>query len=205
MFSINFSEYSLLHPDLKLLVTPSPFAPYSINLNDYNLPYSDPYHAIVVHFVIAPVVIAIVFDTLGAITRRQSLFNAGWWNLVLATLAIAVAVVLGQFEASMANPSQAAQPILDRHMIVGWSVAAILLNFTIWRGILRYHPPLRVSILYLGAGLLVVGLVTYQVYLGTKLVWVHGLHVKPVVIAKREAMKMEAVSLELPSSTRFSD
>ena len=159
---------------------------FSINLNDYNLPYPDPIHAIVVHFVIAMVVFSVVFDILGVLTRHQSLFNAGWWNLVVATLAILVAIVIGQFEASLANPSQAAQPILDRHMVVGWSLAVVLINLTLWRGILRYHRPLQISPIYLGVGLLVVGLVSYQVYLGTKLVWVHGLHVKPVVEAKRE-------------------
>ncbi len=161
---------------------------FSLSLNEYNLPYPAPIHAIVVHFVIAMIVFSVLFDILGFFTRNHSFYNAGWWNLVVATLAIMVAIVFGQFEAALSTPSQAAQPVLDRHMATGWLLAVVLVNLTLWRGVARYHPSLRLSLVYLGAGLLVVALVFYQVYLGTELVWVHGLHVKPVVAAKTEAV-----------------
>lgn len=176
---------------------------FNLSLNEYNLPYPDPIHAIVVHFVIAMVVFSVFFDIIGFFTRNQSFFNAGWWNLVVATLAVMVTIVFGQFEAALANPSQAAQPVLDRHMAMGWLLAVVLVNLTLWRGILRYYSlrsktslRRRSLSVYLGVGLLTVGLVFYQIYLGTELVWVHGLHVKPVVAAKRA----EAVTDDFPGS-----
>ncbi len=173
-------------------------------LNDYNLPYLLQLHPIAVHFVIAAVVISVIFDGLGFITRRQSFFNVGWWNLVIATVAILVAICLGQFEASMAVPSQATQPVLDRHMAIGWLLTLILVNLVLWRGVLRYHIRPRISLFYLSAGLLTVALVAYQVVLGTQLVWVHGLHVKPAIEALRAtALEIEALEYK-PTRTSSS-
>lgn len=179
-------EFSAWSWDLGGLVhsTTQPLIPL-VTLNEHNLIYPEPIHAIVVHFAIATVLFSVFFDILGVFTRNQSLFNAAWWNLVVASIAIVVAIIFGQFEATLATPSQAAQPVLDNHMAIGWLLAIIIITLTLWRGILRYHPPSRISLIYLGAGLLTVGLVTYQAFLGTQLLWVHGLHVEPVVIAKR--------------------
>ena len=41
---------------------------------------------------------------------------------------------------------------------------------------------------YLGLGLLLVGIVCFQVYLGDELVWVYGLHTVPVVEAIKEGI-----------------
>jgi uncharacterized membrane protein len=164
----------------------------NLTLNDYNLPYSIPLHSIAVHFVIAMVVIAVVFDLIGYFTHQQRFFNLGWWNLVIATVSIVIAIGLGQFEAATAVPSQGTQPTLDRHMTIGWLLAFILVNLTLWRGVLRYHPKFPFSLIYLGASLFTVGLIFYQVVLGTQLVWIHGLHVKPVV----EAWRLDAGQLE---------
>lgn len=41
---------------------------------------------------------------------------------------------------------------------------------------------------YLGVGVLLTGLVFYQIYLGDELVWVYGLHTVPVVEATKEGL-----------------
>ncbi|XGV94769.1 MAG: DUF2231 domain-containing protein [Leptolyngbya sp. BL-A-14] len=170
----------------------------NLTLNAYNLPYPMPLHSIAVHFVIAMVVVAAVFDVVGYFSGQQRFFNLGWWNLVIATIAIILAVGLGQFEAAIAVPSQGTQPTLDRHMAIGWLLLLILINLTLWRAVLRYHPKFPFSLFFLGTSALTVALVFYQVFLGTQLVWVHGLHVKPVIEARRlEAGKLEALENEL--------
>ena len=68
-------------------------------LNDKNLPWLDVIHPIVVHFVIAMALISVVFDLVGVITRRRNLFEVSFWNLVVATVAIFVAIIFGQIEA----------------------------------------------------------------------------------------------------------
>ena len=95
-------------------------------LNDKNLPWLDVIHPIVVHFVIAMALISVVFDLVGVITRRRNLFEVSFWNLVVATVAIFVAIIFGQIEAGLANPYGASRDILNYHSTIGWSLAGVL-------------------------------------------------------------------------------
>ena len=157
-------------------------------LNDQNLPYPDTIHPIVVHFVIAMVLFAYGCDIAGYLNRNHRLFEVSWWNMVVASVAIFFAVLFGQFEAALAMPYPAARATLDFHTLNGWSLAALLVMLTAWRGILRIRDPLRLPVAYLGFSTLLVCLVCLQIYLGVLLDWVYGLHVEPVVQATKEGL-----------------
>lgn len=152
-------------------------------LNNHNLPYPDTLHPIVVHFVIAMVVFSIVCDGLGLLLRRPVLFTVSFWNLAIASVAIFVAILFGQFEAALAAPYAAVKPVLHLHTLIGWSLSAIVVILTALRGVLLYRDPIKLNPAYMSVGLLVVALVSYQVFLGNQLVWVYGLHTVPVVEA----------------------
>mgnify|MGYP000891157921 CR=1 FL=1 len=81
-------------------------------LNDKNLPWLDVIHPIVVHFVIAMALITVVFDLIGVLTRRRNLFEVSFWNLLVATVAIFVAIIFGQIEAGFRKRSDAAGGLL---------------------------------------------------------------------------------------------
>jgi uncharacterized membrane protein len=155
-------------------------------LNDQNLPYPDTLHPIIVHFVIAMVLFAYVCDLVGYFTRNYRLLEVSWWNLVVASVAIFFAVIFGEFEAALAQAYPAAQPVLDWHTINGWSLSALLVALTAWRGVIRVRNPLKVPAAYLGAATLLIFLIALQIYLGCLVDWVFGLHTVPVVQAIRE-------------------
>ncbi|GAB1540096.1 DUF2231 domain-containing protein [Scytonema sp. NUACC21] len=157
-------------------------------LNDHNLPYPDTMHPIVVHFVIAMVIFAFFCDVVGYFTRNQRLFEVSWWNMFFATISIFVAIIFGQFEAGLAEPYNAARPVLNVHTLLGWSLSGILAAITAWRYVIRARTPDKVPIYYLAAGLLLTVLVGIQVYYGDELVWVYGLHTVPVVEAVKEGL-----------------
>lgn len=159
-----------------------------IRLNDHNLPYPDTMHPIVVHFVIAMVLFAIFCDLVGYFTHNTRLYEVSWWNLFLATISIFVAIIFGQMEAGLALPYNAVEPVLNLHTLIGWSLAGILAAITGWRYVIRLRNPQRIPMAYLGVGLLLGGLVFFQVYLGDELVWVYGLHTVPVVEAVKEGI-----------------
>jgi uncharacterized membrane protein len=161
---------------------------YLPQLNDHNLPYPDTIHPIVVHFVIAMVLFAVMCDLIGTFSRNTRLFEVSWWNLFFATLSIFIAVIFGQVEAGLAEPYDAAEATLNIHTLLGWSLSAILSIITGWRYILRAKDPKRLPNAYLGAGLVLVVLVGIQVYLGDLLVWVYGLHTAEVVQATRDGV-----------------
>lgn len=171
-------------------------------LNRANLPYPDPLHAIVVHFVIAMVIISFLFEVVGLISKRQSLLNAGWWNLVVAAIAIFFAILFGQFEIGLTQPSQAAQPVIDRHLAVGWLLLLLLPNLALWQGIERSRDRTRISKGVLMFKAIVVVLVCYQFLLGTTMYWVYGLHVEPVSTAGRAGLLTTAANPELTGEVR---
>ncbi|MGH1394264.1 MAG: DUF2231 domain-containing protein [Trichormus sp.] len=161
---------------------------YLTSLNDHNLPYPDTLHPIVVHFVIAMVLFAFACDAIGFFTGKSRFFEVGWWNLFVATIAIFVAIIFGQFEAGLAKPYEVVKSVLNLHTLIGWSLSGILAAITAWRYVLRTRDPQRIPVHYLGVGLLLVLLVGMQVYLGDELVWVYGLHTVPVVEAVKDGM-----------------
>jgi uncharacterized membrane protein len=154
-------------------------------LNDHNLPWMDTIHPIVVHFVIAMAVIAVLFDLIGTIARRPGLFEVSFWNLLVATAAIFVAIIFGQVEAGLAEPYGASREILNLHSTIGWSLAGVLAVLTAWRYVIRSKDPARLPVAFLGAGGVLVALVVVQVTLGNQLIWTYGLHTVPVVQAIR--------------------
>lgn len=159
-----------------------------VSLNEHNLPYPDTMHPIVVHFVIAMVLFAFLCDVIGYFTRSHRLFEVSWWNMFFATISIFIAIIFGQFEAGLAEPYNAVEPVLNLHTLLGWSLSGILAAITAWRYVIRLRNPEKISIYYLAAGLLLTVLVSTQVYFGDELVWVYGLHTVPIVEAMKEAL-----------------
>jgi len=158
----------------------------AVPLNSQNLPYPDPIHPIVVHFVIAMVLFSFFCDVVGYFTRNHRLFEVSFWNLFVGAIAIFVAVIFGQLEAGLAQVYEAVQPVLNLHTVMGWSLSAIVVAITAWRFVIRARNPQKVPTAYLGVATFLVCLVSLQVYLGSKLIWVYGLHVQPVVEAMRQ-------------------
>jgi uncharacterized membrane protein len=158
------------------------------SLNDHNLPYPDTLHPIVVHFVIAMVLFAFACDVLGYFTGKSRLFEVSWWNMFVATIAIFVAIIFGQFEAGLARPYDVAKSVLNVHTLIGWSLSGIIAAITAWRYVIRSRNPQKLPIHYLAAGFFLVAIVGVQVFLGDQLVWIYGLHTVPVVEAAKDGM-----------------
>ena len=157
-------------------------------LNEKNLPWIDVIHPIIVHFVIAMTLIAVVFDIIGIFTKRSNLFEVSFLNLIVATIAIFIAIIFGQIEAGLANPYGSSKDILNYHSTIGWSLAGILSIITGWRYVSRQNNPNNLYIGFLFVDILLALLVCIQVYLGDKLVWIYGLHTVPVVNAIRDGV-----------------
>lgn len=157
-------------------------------LNDHNLPYPDTIHPIVVHFVIAMVLFAVVCDGIAYFTKNERLQEVGWWNMVFATVSIFIAIIFGQLEAGLATPYPAAASDLNLHTLIGWSLSAVLAVITGWRYIIRLQGAERLPVAYMGVNALLTVIVLFQTYLGDKLVWVYGLHTEAVVEAARRGL-----------------
>ncbi len=160
----------------------------ALPLNSENLPYPDPIHPIIVHFVIAMVFFSFVCDVVGYFTHKHHLFEVSVWNLLVASVTVFLAVIFGQFEAGLAQPYKVAQSTLTYHTLLGWSLSALIVLLTTWRFAIRTRNPRKVSPVYLGVATFAIVLVSLQVYLGSKLFWVYGLHVEPIVEATKQGL-----------------
>jgi uncharacterized membrane protein len=156
-------------------------------LNSQNLPYSDPIHPIVVHFV-AMVFFSFVCDVVGYSTRNARLFEVGFWNVFMGAIPIFAAIIFGQFEAGLAQVYPAVQPILNFHTVMGWSLRVIVAAITAWRVVIHNRNPLKLPPAYLGVATFLIGLGVIQVYLGSNLFWVYGLHFNPIVEAMKQGI-----------------
>lgn len=154
-------------------------------LNNHNLPYPDTIHPIVVHFVIAMVLFAVLCDVIGYVTKNTRLYEVSWWNMTFATVSIFIAIIFGQIEAGLASPYAAAAGDLNLHTLIGWSLSGIIAAITGWRYIIRVRTPQTLPLSYLGINGVLLAVVLFQIYLGDKLVWVYGLHSEPLVEAMR--------------------
>ncbi|MEM9451009.1 MAG: DUF2231 domain-containing protein [Cyanobacteria bacterium P01_E01_bin.6] len=154
-------------------------------LNNHNLPYPDTIHPIVVHFVIAMVLFAVLCDVIGYVTKNTRLYEVSWWNMTFATVSIFIAIIFGQIEAGLASPYAAAASDLNLHTLIGWSLSGIIAAITGWRYIIRVRTPQTLPLSYLGINGVLLVVVLFQIYLGDKLVWVYGLHSEPLVEAMR--------------------
>ncbi|MCU0565979.1 MAG: DUF2231 domain-containing protein [Oculatellaceae cyanobacterium Prado106] len=164
------------------------FNQYLPPLNEHNLPYPDTIHPIVVHFVIAMVLFAVLCDAIAFFTKRTQLYEVSWWNLAFATVSIFIAVIFGQIEAGLAEPYAASVETLNIHSILGWSLAGFMAIVTGWRYVIRLQNKPQLPTPYLVVSFVLAGTVLVQSYLGTLLVWVYGLHSIPVVEAIREGL-----------------
>ncbi|MDV3347176.1 DUF2231 domain-containing protein [Leptothoe sp. LEGE 181152] len=154
-------------------------------LNNHNLPYPDTIHPIVVHFVIAMVLFAVLCDVIGYFSKNTRLYEVSWWNMMFATISIFIAVIFGQIEAGLATPYTVATGDLNLHTLLGWSLSGILAAITGWRYIIRLRTPDTLPMAYMGMNVVLTGIVLFQTYLGDKLVWIYGLHTEAVVEAAR--------------------
>ena len=155
-------------------------------LNRSALPYPDPLHPVIIHFVIAMLLFAFCCDTIGYFTGNSRLFEVSFWNMVVACIAVFFAILAGQFEAGIAPTYPAVEAVLLRHQILGWCLAALIVGVTAGRMVLRSRSLFKVPPIYLGIAACLITLVGLQVYLGSQLVWEFGLHVGPVVQALQE-------------------
>ena len=138
-------------------------------------------HPITVHFTIALFTMAVIFEGLGWLFKKESLKNAGWWNLLFAALAAIVSILTGLKAASTAPHDDAFHRIMEIHETLGFVALAVIIGLFVWRSIAKgkFAAKLLYAYLVLAAGGLAV--MFAGGYFGGELVFTHGMGVKPMM------------------------
>ena len=129
-------------------------------------------HPAVVHAPIALLPLAIAADVLGRITHRRSLREAGGHLMPIAAVGAAAAALTGLIAQHEVQADGRARDMLITHRNVNLTVVGLATALAAWRWRRRTASPG-----YLALGLAGVGLLGYSAFLGTKMVYAHGVGV----------------------------
>ena len=174
-----------------------------ILLEGNGLPYGIPIHPNLVHLTLGLFIVAIAFDIVAALyplekpifkflaipATSSGLYDVGWFNMVAAAVVTFFTVAAGFYEIILADPPDDvispwglnATDTMVWHGVGGVLLLTLIVGMTVWRGFQRYlwreDRARQVQWSYLGAGLVIFGIMFAQGTLGAHLGGDFGVHV----------------------------
>lgn len=131
-------------------------------------------HPALVHFPIALLPVALATDALGSLLRDDSLHEVGRCGMALVAGGGAIAAVSGLAAQHAVDADHPAYDVLITHRTL--NVGALVVTSAL---ALSRAPASRPGAGYFTAGLAALGLTVYSAYLGGRMVYEHGVGVKP--------------------------
>ena len=148
-------------------------------------------HPIFVHFVIAPLIIAVVFDFLWLIKKQDNFEKFSWYSLIIAAIAGVLSVVSGLMAEENVIFPESSGKVFEYHELLAFILIICLQIQAFWRMGSGGKIPTKYSYLYFTLALASLTSVIITSYYGGKLVFEHGVGVKSseVVIEKQNLQK----------------
>lgn len=131
-------------------------------------------HPTVVHFPLTLLPVALISDALGKLTGNKALMNAGRTLMPVGAASAAVAGTAGLLAQGSVNITGEAKELLVRHRTINMSLIGAVTAMALMRS--KNEEP---STGYLMAGFGGLALLAYTAYLGGKMVYDHGVGVRP--------------------------
>lgn len=125
---------------------------------------------------LAPVLLpmAVLFDLLGALLKRESLKAAGFWTLLFGVAGGGLAIVTGFLAEDVTPHGAQAEAVMSTHETLAYIVVALFAILAIWRLVRRGVWSEKEQPIALTAGVIGIALVVVQAAFGGKLVFEHG-------------------------------
>ena len=125
-------------------------------------------HLLVIHFPIALLSIAVLFDFLFYFTRKEDLVGASWWTMFFGVISCFIAVITGFVSDSLYEHLFSTFPLWENHgivQIVSFLLFILLFYMKIYHSkIIRHYP-----IIYLVISGVFVLILFYGAHLGAVL------------------------------------
>ncbi len=135
------------------------------------MPPIDELHPLLVHFPIALYSTAVLWEFIGFIRRSNSLLTVGWWNMVLAQIAVVFTIITGFIADSLMGHMDKPFPIFTTHgslqlVAVVWFGVAFIFRWKKLKNLSDTNSFPWGYLLFLGMGVLIL---FYGSHLGAKL------------------------------------
>jgi uncharacterized membrane protein len=141
-------------------------------------------HPLIVHFPIALLMAAVLFDAVAYFSKRDAFEKAAHWNLILGLVTAGVAVVTGLLAEETVPQFEVMQETAERHETFAFVTLGVFAILCLWRIWKRGEFFNRLRTYYLLFAL--VGLVSLSItaYYGGELVYKFGVGTQPPQVNK---------------------
>lgn len=137
-------------------------------------------HPFFVHFPIALLIIAGVVAFIDLLKSNYKLKKVVLWNLIFAAFGAIITVVSGLRDANVIPHNETIHEIMEIHEKIGITVLIITSILTLWIILRNAKMKKPEKILFVLILWIALGLVSYNGYLGGKMVYDHGAGIKPM-------------------------
>jgi len=127
-----------------------------------------------VHLSVAFLLISFSGDLLAKLLGRRVLAKAGFWFLTLAAVTGGIGVAAGYWDTNRMALSAETRSYMDFHLAVGWTLAALMVVFAVWRWRILQQARRVVTKPYLVGAITLIALTLFQTWYGAELVYSHG-------------------------------
>lgn len=148
-------------------------------------------HPIIVHFPIALIIVAVICDLIGIISRKRSFIQTANIVSVFAAIGAVFAVVTGLLaEGSIWHPGPAHE-ILETHEMFGFIFLGVIIVTVIFR--LAIGDKIYSRLKWIGFIMVLIasGIVGYGGYLGGEMVYTHGAGVMEAQVKTAEVDSLQ--------------
>jgi uncharacterized membrane protein len=162
-------------------------------------------HPVIVHFPIALLVVAALLATISLFIKKESWKEWMFKNLVLGLAFVPLAIIAGIIEEQNLQHNEAIHSVLTIHKYNGFVVLIIYSILTIWFWRRKNSIQKKEYTAWVLCLLLATGLLSYQGYLGGKMVFDLGAGVKPMEASMMKGHDHGSEDESLPSHSHADD
>jgi uncharacterized membrane protein len=130
-----------------------------------------------VHFPVALLSTAILFDVIGALRRRGDLQKIGWWMMLSGTVGLLLAVASGLSAEAGTEIGRETQGVLDSHKQYAFFLVAVFAVLFLWRSAGKTAIPPKLTWIFWGLYATGIFLLWLVAWYGGALVYEHGVSV----------------------------
>ncbi|MFC2150177.1 DUF2231 domain-containing protein [Calditrichota bacterium] len=146
------------------------------------------FHPIFVHFTIALLIMAVLFDLLGWVLKRDSLVQAGWWNLIFALPSALTSLFSGLYAEESIEHGKVLHELMEKHESLGFVVVGVVALLFVWRVVKKgaFYDKWRLA--YVSVGVVGVMVLSLGGWIGGEMVYKHGAGVNKKLLLQRAAI-----------------